>query len=337
MSHLLSDREPLWQFAVRFFPHVQSMQAMQGDAGARQYYRLATGQAAPASAILVDSRADKAGCARFLRLSALLKEAALPVPEIYAVNAEGDCLLIEDLGDTCLDTALAADAETAMPPLLDLLGKWQRHTSALQGQIPAYSADILREELSRFEIWFLPHFVGVPTSAAASKAFEQEAQSLIRMILAQQRAAVHRDFHCRNLMRSPDGRLVLIDYQDALWGAASYDAVSLTRDCYVAYSHAQRLAWEEDFRRHYLPHIDSGDWQIHCHAQSLQRHLKILGLFVRLAMQEGKSRYLANLPQVWADSLWESRALAEQLPYIASLCADIHERVQVQFAQRGLR
>lgn len=336
MAEQSLDRELLWQFAVSVFPQASNLTALQGDAGLRRYYRLQTGSAERSTAILVDSRADAAACARFCRLSALFAAAAVPVPQIYAVNSSGDVLLIEDLGDVCLDKALTEQAAQKMPELLVLLSDWQHKTRHLQADLPPYSAAILREELSRLEKWFFPHFLGKALNAHETAAFEQDAQSLLNMILAQPQAAVHRDFHCRNLMQAADGRVVIIDYQDALWGAATYDLVSLTRDCYVKYDHAQRLAWEEDFRSAHYPQISRADWQKACHAQSLQRHLKILGLFVRLALQENKPRYLAYLPQVWADVQWESAALAAELPFMAELIARLQAAVAAQFVARGL-
>ena len=104
-------------------------------------------------------------------------------------------------------------------------------------------------------------------------------------------------------MVQPDGRLGVIDFQDALHGPLCYDPVSLLRDCYIRWPQEQVTAWALDYYRHaqqlgLCPVQDEDvflrwfDWM------GLQRHLKVLGNFSRLALRDGRPQYLADMPLV---------------------------------------
>ena len=143
---------------------------------------------------------------------------------------------------------------------------------------------------------------------------------------------MHRDYHCRNLMRCNDGRIGILDYQDALWGHPAYDLVSLTRDCYLRYPSVDVRRWEEAFRVRHHPAIAAQDWARACDAVSLQRHLKVLGLFVRLATRDGKSGYLADLPRVLAYACEEAAALPQYAP-LAEVLTSAAPRLTAQLQQ----
>ena len=57
-------------------------------------------------------------------------------------------------------------------------------------------------------------------------------RAIVETLAAEPRVLCHRDYHSRNLMLH-DGRLYIIDFQDARMGPDTYDLVSLLRDSYV--------------------------------------------------------------------------------------------------------
>jgi aminoglycoside/choline kinase family phosphotransferase len=116
------------------------------------------------------------------------------------------------------------------------------------------------------------------------------------------RVFVHRDFMARNLMASPGGALGVLDFQDAVYGPITYDIASLMRDAF--------LSWDEEFvlditirywqkaRKAGLPVGDDfGEFYRAVEWMGLQRHLKILGIFARLTLRDGKPQYLADTPR----------------------------------------
>jgi N-acetylmuramate 1-kinase len=96
--------------------------------------------------------------------------------------------------------------------------------------------------------------------------------------------------------------LGVLDFQDAVYGPISYDIASLMRDAF--------LTWEEDFvldisvrywqkaRKAGLPVGDDfGEFYRAVEWMGLQRHLKVLGIFARLTLRDGKPKYLADTPR----------------------------------------
>jgi hypothetical protein len=99
-------------------------------------------------------------------------------------------------------------------------------------------------------------------------------------------------------------RLGVIDFQDAVLGSIAYDAVSLLRDAYVMWDEDVQLDYAvrywEKARKAGLPVAeDFGDFWRDFEWMGLQRHLKVLGIFARLALRDGKRAYLDDIPRVW--------------------------------------
>jgi len=110
----------------------------------------------------------------------------------------------------------------------------------------------------------------------------------------------------RNLLVGPDGRLGIVDFQDAVMGSVTYDIASLMRDAF--------WTWDDDFviditiryweRARVAGLLNHGDWANDFGSffkavewMGLQRHLKILGIFARLSLRDGKPKYLADTPR----------------------------------------
>ena len=290
-------------FAVSALRADITLSALGGDASYRRYYRVQDGDR---SYILMDAPPEHGGVALFQERSAQFRACRLPVPQIHAADSAQGFLLLEDYGDHWLYHDLTDAPEAAMVQALTLLGEWQQATAVLHDAIPPYALDRLHTEVSLTREWFLP-WLGIHADNAQLQTLETRLAAEVH----ENAVCVHRDYHCRNLMRRADGSIGILDYQDALWGHPAYDLVSLTRDCYLRYPQEDVRRWEEKFRARHYPAISAQDWARACDAVALQRHLKVLGLFVRLASRDGKSGYLADLPRVLAYAHDEVAALAE--------------------------
>ena len=290
-------------FAVSALRADITLSALGGDASYRRYYRVQDGDR---SYILMDAPPEHGGVALFQERSAQFRACRLPVPQIHAADSAQGFLLLEDYGDRWLYHDLTDAPEAAMAQALTLLGEWQQATAVLHDTIPPYALDRLHTEVSLTREWFLP-WLGIHADNAQLQTLETRLAAEVH----ENAVCVHRDYHCRNLMRRANGNIGILDYQDALWGHPAYDLVSLTRDCYLRYPQEDVRRWEEKFRARHYPAISAQDWARACDAVALQRHLKVLGLFVRLASRDGKSGYLADLPRVLAYAHDEAAALAE--------------------------
>ena len=120
---------------------------------------------------------------------------------------------------------------------------------------------------------------------------------------AQPQVFVHRDYHSRNLMCLEQGNPGILDFQDAVRGPLTYDLVSLLRDCYIAWPAAlvERFAvgYHDAAREAGLVDADAGQFLRWFDLTGIQRHLKAIGIFSRLKIRDGKSRYLGDIPRTW--------------------------------------
>jgi aminoglycoside/choline kinase family phosphotransferase len=279
-----------------------SLRPVAGDASFRRYFRLAG--CAP-SRIAVYAPPDKERNAEFTRIASMLRAAGVHAPEVLALEPHEGFLLLSDLGDTLLLDVLAEDTVSTLYALaLDTLFAIQHAaTGDCDWQVPEYSADLLGQEMALFPQWYLEGLLGITPDAGERQMLQELFARLGASALEQPQVLVHRDYHSRNLMLQPDGTLGVIDFQDAVRGPLTYDLVSLLRDCYVEWPVARVRAWAdsyaarataaglmepvapETFRRWF-------DWM------GLQRHIKVLGIFARLWLRDGKQAYLADLPLV---------------------------------------
>jgi aminoglycoside/choline kinase family phosphotransferase len=271
-----------------------------GDASSRRYFRL---RRQAQSWICVDSPPQTEKNTEFLQVRDLLDARGVCVPDLVAADAERGLLLLGDLGDRqLLDLLSETSVDRYYTKALATLR--QIYTGPIgAGQLPPYDEAVLSEELSRFPQWFCDALLNCPLDDGQQQVFHNCSQLLIRSALEQPRVFVHRDFHSRNLLVQAGGELGVIDFQDALLGAVTYDAASLLKDCYIRWPRPQVEAWLEQHRQALVAEgmqgLDDGadflrwfDWI------GLQRHLKVLGTFARLYLRDGKDAYLHDLPLV---------------------------------------
>ena len=226
-------------------------------------------------------------------------------------------MLLPDLGTHTM-MQLLAQGHTERTPLrgelahdlylnaVDALIRWQ--LASRPEVLPPYDDALLSRELALFPDWYVAQHRGLALSPAQQqqldKLFEQIKQHNLQA-LDGARVFVHRDFMPRNLMVDPADPLAplgVLDFQDAVYGPISYDIASLMRDAF--------LSWDEEFvlditvrywqqaRAAGLPVGDDfGEFYAAVEWMGLQRHLKILGIFARLTLRDGKPQYLADTPR----------------------------------------
>lgn len=274
-----------------------------GDASFRRYFRLAG--CAP-TRIAVFAPPDKERNLEFTHIAALLRASGVHAPQVLAhAEAEG-FLLLEDLGDTLLLGALdEASVDALYARALDTLLHVQAAATTHAGwPLPPYSAALLEQELALFAHWYLEKLLGITPDAAEAALLRALFDRLIASALEQPQVFVHRDYHSRNLMLLPGAGIGVIDFQDAVVGPLTYDLVSLLRDCYVAWPPERVRGWARDFAVRAraagtLPEAVGTDTFLRWFDwMGLQRHIKVLGIFARLWLRDGKPAYLRDLPLV---------------------------------------
>jgi aminoglycoside/choline kinase family phosphotransferase len=175
--------------------------------------------------------------ARVERSTRLLAQAGVPVPALIASDPAAGWILEEDLGDSDLAVAVARGDAGAdrYREALELLTRLERLGSLDTSPAPPLDATRLRRELQLFVDSALAG------GEAPGRGLLADLERLVRLCAASPTTLCHRDYHARNLMLH-QGRLRVIDHQDAMRGPAAYDRVSLAYDPYVELDDALRDA-----------------------------------------------------------------------------------------------
>lgn len=268
------------------------------DADFRSYWRT-TGR--EPSLVLMDAPPGLMDVRPWLEIRDLLEAGGLRVPAVLARDAEQGFLLLEDLGRQTLlhvldDTSADALFDLAMRRLVQL------QSIAVPDGFPAYDADLLLRELRLFDEWFLGVHLGIALDDGEREQLHGVYRVLVDAALAQPRVLVHRDYMPRNLMPCGDDVAVL-DFQDAVLGPIGYDPACLFKDAFLSWPEARVAGWHARYHalasEAGLPVPPLEDFRRDLDLIGVQRHLKVLGIFARLALRDGKRQYLDDIPRVW--------------------------------------
>lgn len=265
-----------------------------GDASFRRYFRL---HSDGVSRVIMDAPPNKEDIAPFIRIGHLLANNGIHTPHIYAVNNEQGFILLEDLGDHLLLSALSEENVDSLYTLaIDTLVQLQS-TPANDVTLPAFDKSFMLGELNVFREWFISAYLNISLTTEQEQLLDRTFDWLTTQISNQPNVLIHRDYHSRNLIIL-ENSMGVIDFQDAMYGPYSYDLVSLLKDCYIQWPHEKVMSWLAYFHQ-CLPATarDSLDELSYAFDLcGLQRHLKVLGVFCRLHLRDKKSAYLKDLP-----------------------------------------
>jgi len=266
-----------------------------GDASFRRYFRISTPDR---TVILMDAPPDKETSAPFVDIDRRLREAGLNAPEIYAFNLGLGLGLLEDFGDTLYRDVLDEQSvDELFPTLFTVLENMARKVSTVE--LPVYDALLLQNEMDLFPDWYLRVHKKRPFSSAERILWNGICTRLIRSAHEQPQVFVHKDFHSCNILRTESGVPGIIDFQDGLSGPLCYDFVSLLWDRYIVWPRDRLESWMKDCHRQLGPDCDLETWIRWCDLMSVQRNLKIVGIFARLKYRDGKDGYLDMIPRFY--------------------------------------
>lgn len=229
---------------------------------------------------------------------------------------------------------LSAEQQAACKPRL---ARYELDSADLKflGQLPPFDNAFIRMELGIFTEWCLDKALHLELTEAEKEMLERSFSYLSEQCRQQEQVAIHRDFHSRNLMvleedaaafaqaqaASPNTvleplptLLAILDYQDMVLGPIGYDVASLLYDCYITITPEQRDCLLHECYDNYrlnglLYNVSYEDFAKQVKLCAIQRHVKVLGIFNRLHLRDGKDGYLKYLPSV--------------LQYVEDNCADI--------------
>ena len=266
------------------------------DASFRRYFRVTNHE----SLIVMDAPPPE-DCRKFVTVAGYLQQMGLNAPRIIQSDPEQGFLLITDLGSEPYLSVLGRTPEIGdalYRDAVEALLKIQLQGAAYQGKLPPYDEALLRFELSIFREWLCGRHLNLVFSSGEDAMWQRTCDLLVANALEQSRVFVHRDYHSRNLMRVSEHNPGILDFQDALEGPATYDLVSLLKDCYVRWPAEvvrERVGW-------YLaglpqPVENEAMFMRQFDLMGAQRHLKAAGIFARLLHRDGKQGYLGDIPR----------------------------------------
>ncbi|MGD8842419.1 MAG: phosphotransferase, partial [Gammaproteobacteria bacterium] len=270
------------------------------------------------SYILMDAPPEKEDCTPFVRISRLLLQLGLHVPEILAEDHQRGFLLLSDLGSRLyLNELNESNVGRLYGDALGALAALQS-CGPVDSALPPYDRRLLLFEMSLFTDWLLGTHLGMQPDEAEERELGAVFELLVENALEQPSVCVHRDYHSRNLMVCESHNPGILDYQDAVIGPMTYDLVSLLRDCYLSWPRARvedwalgyyELAQQTGVLRQGA--VDENRFLRWFDLMGVQRHLKAAGIFARLNHRDGKPGYLADIPRT--------------LGYVQQVCAGYPE------------
>lgn len=272
-----------------------------GDASTRRYYRLITQDKAY---ILMDSSDDILSVIKFCNICDLLRGHNYSAPEIYFRDTERGFLLLEDFGDnqcTKYLQKLPREEKRIYEDCIDFLT--DLHKVKIPANINEYSVEKLQSELDIFKEWYLKYNLPEANQSELITHFDQLTKPVVSRISSSNNVLVLKDYMADNIMilndRTGINRVGLLDFQDAVRGSKYYDLSSILQDA--------RRDVSENLEKYCIERFiaatsvkDKDAFILNYNVTALHKNLRIIGVFHRLNLQYGKTKYLKFLPRMWA-------------------------------------
>lgn len=313
-----------------------------GDASFRAYYRFETDGK---YYLAMDASREKESVKAFVGVAKVFAEKGVPVPYIFAHDDTQGFVLLADFGDQLLLNHLNSDnVHHWYGQALQILKPLGRKIEDTSYRFPVFDESRILRELNTFHEWCLNKLLGLEVSHHMAKLLNETYAALVQSALNQPQVTVHLDYHSRNLMIQRDtNHLGIIDFQDAVIGPITYDLVSLTKDCYITWPEQWVSQWVEFFYHQSIEQQIIQKQQVSLEAfnqwyvwMGLQRHLKVLGVFSRLKLRDGKSGYIKDMPRVLRYILGVTGSEPTLKSFHHFIESDIQPRLEMYWSQQGI-
>jgi hypothetical protein len=280
---------------------------IKGDASFRKFYRLLSKK----NKIIITAKREKyKNLIAYLAVNRFLRNNKILAPKLYEINFPKGIMVIEDFGDSSFYNLIINKKNkfAIYKKLVDLLIKIQKIKPKYKiksfinkiHKVEKYSKKYLFKESDLFFEWYLPLFLNSKKVLYIKKKSKKIFTTLYNKINFPNSYFVHRDYHLQNLMKVGN-KIGVLDSQDALIGNPAYDLVSLVDDVRIRTS--TRL--KNKIYNYYLKktlkihRVNKEKFLQDFNILSVQRTLKIIGIFSRLYKRDGKQIYLKFIPYAW--------------------------------------
>ena len=285
------------------------LSSISGDASFRQYYRKFNPKKNLSSVIVISKKEKNKNLLVYTAINQFLLDHNIRAPRLLAENYKKGFIEIEDFGNITIHNILKKSKKKfyIYKKTVDLLIRLQKIKSRIiknfygkSYKLENYSIKNLHKESDLFFDWYLPLIMKKNKVLKIKKVLKKELQILYKKLKFKDKIFVHRDFHVSNLMKI-NSRIGVIDSQDAIIGNPTYDLASLIDDVRIKTSNQLK----KNIFNYYLnkcPKIyrrKKNEFIHDFNILSVQRNLKIIGIFSRLFKRDKKNQYLKLIPYTW--------------------------------------
>ena len=283
------------------------LKKISGDASFREFYRLQKGKN---TSIIIQAKKEKfKNLITYIVVNKILAKYKIYAPKLISNHYEHNIIEITDLGQKSFYNSIIKkknkfrDYKDLIKIIIKLQNiKLQRNYRLGKFKInfQNYSIKNLHKESDLFFDWYLKYCFKSSKLKKIKDIIKNELTKIYKKLYFHNNTFVHRDFHASNIMINKN-KLGLIDSQDAIIGNPLYDVASLIDDVRIKLpSNLQEELLnfyynKSKFKKEKYKNLKN-DFEI----LSVQRNLKILGIFVRLFKRDGKPNYLKHLPHTWS-------------------------------------
>ena len=283
------------------------LKKISGDASFREFYRLQKGKN---TSIIIQAKKEKfKNLITYIVVNKILEKNKIYAPKLITNHYEHDIIEITDLGQKSFYNTIIKkknkfnDYKDLIKIIIKLQNiKLQRNYRLGKFKInfQNYSIKNLHKESDLFFDWYLKYCFKSSNLKKIKNLLKKELTKIYKKLYFQNNTFVHRDFHASNIMVNKN-KLGLIDSQDAIIGNPLYDVASLIDDVRIKLpSNLQERLLNFYYYKSKLKKEEYKNIKNDFEILSVQRNLKILGIFVRLFKRDGKSNYLKYLPYTWS-------------------------------------
>ena len=283
------------------------LKKISGDASFREFYRLQKGKN---TSIIVQAKKEKfKNLITYIVVNKILARSKIYAPKLISNHYEHNIIEITDLGQKSFYNSIIKkknkfrDYKDLIKIIIKLQNiKLQRNYRLGKFKInfQNYSIKNLHKESDLFFDWYLKYCFKSSKLKKIKDIIKNELTKIYKKLYFHNNTFVHRDFHASNIMINKN-KLGLIDSQDAIIGNPLYDVASLIDDVRIKLpSNLQEKLLNFYYYKSKLKKEEYKNLKNDFEILSVQRNLKILGIFVRLFKRDGKPNYLKYLPNTWS-------------------------------------
>ena len=283
------------------------LKKISGDASFREFYRLQKGKN---TSIIIRAKKEKfKNLITYIVVNKILAKYKIYAPKLISNHYEHNIIEITHLGQKSFYNLIIKKKNKFKyyKDLIKIIIKLQNiklqqnyRLGKFKINFQNYSIRNLHKESDLFFDWYLKYCLKSSKLKKIKDIIKNELTKIYKKLYFQNDTFVHRDFHASNIMINKN-KLGLIDSQDAIIGNPLYDVASLIDDVRIKLpSNLQEELLnfyynKSKFKKEKYKNLKN-DFEI----LSVQRNLKILGIFVRLFKRDGKPNYLKYLPYTWS-------------------------------------